>query len=202
MPDYPSRAEALKLFFEYTKTESLRKHGLAVEQVMRKLAQKYGEDEELWGITGLLHDFDYEKFPTAEEHPYKGNEILKAKGYPREMLDAIMGHADYTGIARESLLAKALFSCDELSGFMFAVTYVRPSKAVADVKVKSVTKKLKDRSFAAKVSRADVEKGIVELGVDRAQHIQFVIDAMKEKAEELGLAGGSEHGAKSQEQRA
>ena len=190
MSDYPSRAEALKLFFEYTKTESLHKHGLAVEQVMRKLAQKYGEDEELWGITGLLHDFDYEKFPTAEEHPYKGNEILKAKGYPREMLDAIMGHADYTGVPRESLLAKALFSCDELSGFMFAVTYVRPSKAVADVKVKSVTKKLKDRSFAAKVSREDVEKGIAELGVDRAQHIQFVIDALKEKAAELGLAGG------------
>ena len=190
MPDYPSRAEALKLFFEYTKTESLRKHGLAVEQVMRKLARKYGEDEELWGITGLLHDFDYEKFPTAEEHPYKGNEILKAKGYPREMLDAIMGHADYSGVPRESLLAKALFSCDELSGFMFAVTYVRPSKAIVDVKVKSVTKKLKDRSFAAKVSREDVEKGIVELGVDRAEHIQFVIDAMKEKAEELGLAGG------------
>ena len=190
MPDYPSRAEALKLFFEYTKTESLRKHGLAVEQVMRKLAQKYGEDEELWGITGLLHDFDYEKFPTAEEHPYKGNEILKAKGYPREMLDAIMGHADYSGVPRESLLAKALFSCDELSGFMFAVTYVRPSKAIVDVKVKSVTKKLKDRSFAAKVSREDVEKGIVELGVDRAEHIQFVIDALKEKAAELGLAGG------------
>ncbi len=189
MPDYPSRAEALKLFFGYTKTESLRKHGLAVEQVMRKLAQKYGEDEELWGITGLLHDFDYEKFPTADEHPYKGNEILKAKGYPREMLDAIMGHADYSGVPRESLLAKALFSCDELSGFMFAVTYVRPSRAVADVKVKSVTKKLKDRSFAAKVSREEVEKGIAELGVDRAEHIQFVIDALKEKAAELGLAG-------------
>lgn len=190
MPEYPSRAEALKLFFEYTKTESLRKHGLAVEQVMRKLAQKYGEDEELWGITGLLHDFDYEKFPTVKEHPYQGNEILKAKGYPREMLDAIMGHADYSGVPRESLLAKALFSCDELSGFMFAVTYVRPSRAVVDVKVKSVTKKLKDRSFAAKVSREEVEKGIAELGVDRAQHIQFVIDALKEKAAELGLAGG------------
>ena len=190
MPDYPSRAEALKLFFDYTKTESLRKHGLAVEQVMRKLAQKYGEDEELWGITGLLHDFDYEKFPTADEHPYKGNEILKVKGYPREMLDAIMGHADYSGVPRESLLAKALFSCDELSGFMFAVTYVRPSRAVADVKVKSVTKKLKDRSFAAKVNREEVEKGIAELGVDRAEHIQFVNDALKEKpAERVCRAG-------------
>ncbi|MFH1851535.1 MAG: HDIG domain-containing metalloprotein [Candidatus Neomarinimicrobiota bacterium] len=189
MADYPSRAEALELFYEYTKSESLRKHGLAVEQVMRKLAAKYGQDVELWGITGLLHDFDYERYPTAEEHPWKGNQILKAKGYPAEMLAAIMGHADYTGIPRESLMAKALFACDELSGFIFAVAYVRPSKSVLDVKVKSVSKKLKDRSFAAKVSREDVEMGIVELGVDRAEHIQFVIDALKEKAAELGLAG-------------
>ncbi len=191
MTEFPTRAEALKLFYEYTKSESLRKHGLALEQAMRKLAEKYGEDVELWGITGLLHDFDYEKFPTAEEHPYKGNEILKVKGYPQEMLEAIMGHADYTGVPRESLLAKALFSCDELSGFIFAVTYVRPSRSVLDVKVKSVKKKLKDRSFAAKVSREDVEKGIAELGVDRDEHIQFIIDALKEKAEELGLAGNN-----------
>lgn len=190
MANYPTRAEALELFYEYTKSESLRKHGLSVEQVMRKLAAKYSQDVELWGITGLLHDFDYERFPTAEEHPYKGNEILRKMGYPEEMLTAIMGHADYTGVPRESLLAKALFSCDELSGFIFAVAYVRPSKSVLDVKVKSVSKKLKDRSFAAKVSREDVEKGIVELGTDRAEHIQFVIDALKEKAAELGLAGG------------
>ncbi len=189
MVDYPTRAEALDLFYEYTKSDSLRKHGLAVEQVMRKLAEKYDGDVELWGLAGLLHDFDYELYPTAEEHPYKGNEILKEKGYPREMLDAIMGHADYTGVPRESLMAKALFSCDELSGFIFAVTYVRPSRSVLDVKVKSVNKKLKDKSFAAKVSREDVNKGIEGLGVDRAEHIQFVIDALKEKAEELGLAG-------------
>ncbi len=189
MADYPSRAAAQELFFEYTKSDSLRRHGLAVEQVMRKLAQKYNEDVELWGITGLLHDFDYEMFPTAEEHPYRGNEILKEKGYPQIMLDAIMGHADYTGVPRDSLMAKALFSCDELSGFIFAVTYVRPSKSVLDVKVKSVNKKLKDKSFAAKVSREDVNNGIAELGVDRAEHIQFVIDALKEKAAELGLAG-------------
>jgi len=189
MADLLNREEALKLFFEYTKSESLRKHGLAVEQIMRQLARKYGADEELWGITGLLHDFDYEQYPTAEEHPSKGNEILRQKGYPPEMLAAIMGHADYTGVARESLLAKALFACDELSGFIFAVTYVRPSKSIMDVKVKSVTKKLKDKSFAAKVSREDVSKGIEELGVDRTEHIQFVIDALAEKAGELGLAG-------------
>jgi len=189
MADLPNREEALNLFFEYTKSESLRKHGLAVEQVMRQLARKYSADEELWGITGLLHDFDYERYPTAEDHPSKGNEILRQKGYPPEMLAAIMGHADYTGVARESLLAKALFSCDELSGFIFAVTYVRPSKSILDVKVKSVTKKLKDKGFAAKVSREDVNNGIEELGVDRVEHIQFVIDALAKKAVELGLAG-------------
>ena len=189
MADLPNREEALNLFFEYTKSESLRKHGLAVEQVMRQLARKYSADEELWGITGLLHDFDYERYPTAEDHPSKGNEILRQKGYPPEMLAAIMGHADYTGVARESLLAKALFSCDELSGFIFAVTYVRPSKSILDVKGKSVTKKLNDKGFAAKVSREDVNNGIEELGVDRVEHIQFVIDALAKKAVELGLAG-------------
>lgn len=189
MSDYPTRAEALELFYEYTQSESLRKHGLAVEQVMRKMAEKYNEDVERWGITGLLHDFDYEKYPTAEEHPCKGNEILAEKGYPQDIRDAIMGHAEYTSVQRETLMAKALFAVDELSGFIFAVTYVRPSKSVRDVKVKSVTKKLKDKSFAAKVSREDINQGIEELGVDRAEHIRFVIDALKEKAEELGLAG-------------
>lgn len=189
MSDYPTRAKALELFYEYTQSESLRKHGLAVEQVMRKMAEKYNEDVERWGITGLLHDFDYEKYPTAEEHPCKGNEILAEKGYPQDIRDAIMGHAEYTGVQRETLMAKALFAVDELSGFIFAVTYVRPSKSVRDVKVKSVTKKLKDKSFAAKVSREDINQGIEELGVDRAEHIRFVIDALKEKAEELGLAG-------------
>lgn len=184
-----SREEALSLLNEYTKSDSLLRHAYAVEQAMRKYAQKYGEDEEKWGVTGLLHDFDYEKYPTAEEHPFVGNKILKEHGYEDDILEAIMGHADYTGVPRKTLMAKTLFAVDELAGFIFAVTYVRPSKSVQDVKVKSVTKKLKDKGFAAKVSREDINKGIEELGVDRAEHIQFVIDALKEKADKLGLAG-------------
>lgn len=183
------RQKALNLLKEYTKSDSLLRHAYAVEQVMRKYAQKFGEDKDKWGVTGLLHDFDYETYPTAEEHPFVGNKILKEHGYENEILDAIMGHADYTGVHRTNLLAKTLFACDELTGFIFAVTYVRPSKSINDVKVKSVTKKLKDKGFAAKVSRADISKGIEELGIDRAEHIQFVIDALKEKAAELGLAG-------------
>ena len=183
------RQEALNLLKEYTKSDSLLRHAYAVEQAMRKYAQKFGEDEDKWGVTGLLHDFDYEKYPTAEEHPFVGNKILKKHGYEEDILNAIMGHADYTGVPRNSLMAKTLFACDELAGFIFAVTYVRPSKSINDVKVKSVTKKLKDKGFAAKVSREDIHKGIEELGIDRAEHIQFVIDALKEKASELGLAG-------------
>lgn len=189
-----NRSDALALLQEYTKSESLLRHAYAVEQAMRKYAQKYGENEDKWGITGLLHDFDYEKYPTAEEHPFVGNKILQENGYEDEILEAIMGHAEYTGVPRTTLLAKTLFACDELTGFIFAVTYVRPSKSVNDVKVKSVTKKLKDKGFAAKVSRTDINNGIEELGVDRAEHIQFVIDALKEKAEELGLAGEKVNG--------
>ncbi|MFQ6615391.1 MAG: HDIG domain-containing metalloprotein [Fidelibacterota bacterium] len=184
----PSREDAWELLCEHTRSDSLRRHALAVEQVMRKLAQNYGEDPDLWGITGLLHDFDYEKHPTREEHPYVGNRILEEKGYPEEIRTAIMGHASYTGVPRKSLMAKALFASDELTGFIFAVTYVRPSKSIHDVKVKSVTKKLKQPSFAAGVNRQDVEKGIQELGVDRSDHIQVIIDALKEKANLLGLA--------------
>ena len=183
------RQKALNILQEYTKSDSLLRHAYAVEQAMRKYAQKFGEDENKWAITGLLHDFDYEKYPTAEEHPFVGNRILKENGYEDDILEAIMGHADYTGVPRKSLMAKTLFACDELAGFIFAVTYVRPSKSINDVKVKSVTKKLKDKGFAAKVSRDDINKGIEELGVERAEHIQFVIDALKEKASELGLAG-------------
>ncbi|NOZ74082.1 MAG: HDIG domain-containing protein [FCB group bacterium] len=192
MSELPSREEAVKLLFEYTSSDSLRRHGLGVEQVMRALARKYGEDEDRWGLTGLLHDFDYEQYPTAEEHPWQGNKILKELGYPKDIREAIMGHASYTGTPRNSLMAKALYSCDELTGFIFAVTYVRPSKSVRDVRVKSVTKKLKDKSFAAKVNRSEVEEGIHELGVDRAEHIQFVISALQEKAAELGLDGPKE----------
>lgn len=183
------RQKGLNLLKEYTKSDSLLRHAYAVEQIMRKYAIKFGEDEDKWGITGLLHDFDYEKYPTAEEHPFVGNKILQENGYEDEILEAIMGHTEYTGVSRTTLLAKTLFACDELTGFIFAVTYVRPSKSVNDVNVKSVTKKLKDKGFAAKVSRTDINNGIEELGVDRAEHIQFVIDALKEKASELGLAG-------------
>lgn len=185
----PSRDDAWNLLCEYTKTDSLRNHARAVEQVMRAYARKWGEDEELYGIIGLLHDFDYEKFPTMEEHPYKGADILREKGYPEEVITAIMGHATYTGVPRDTRVAKTLFAVDELAGFMFAVTFVRPSKSIQEVAPKSVKKKLKQASFAASVSREDIEQGIVELGVDRDEHIQFVIDAMKEIDEELGLRG-------------
>ena len=185
----PTREDAWNLLCEYTKSDSLIRHGLAVEQVMRKMAQKYGEDEELWAMTGLLHDFDYEKYPTMEEHPYVGNEILKEKGYPEELTTAIMGHANYTGVLRESLMDKALYAADEISGFMFAVTYVRPSKSIHDVKVKSVKKKLKQKSFAASVNREEVYEGPEELDVTLDEHIQFIIDALKEKADVLGLSG-------------
>ncbi len=188
----PSRKAALELLYQYTQSDSLRRHALALEQVMRCYARKYGEDEDIWGITGLLHDFDYEQHPTAEEHPYVGNKILESLGYSAEIRKAIMGHANYTGVPRKSLLAKVLYACDELTGFIFAVTYVRPSKSIREVKVKSVTKKLKDKSFAAKVDRAEVAQGIEELGVDRAEHIQFIIDALREQAEVLGLAGTTE----------
>ena len=191
MGHIPARNEALELLYKYTKTESLRKHALGVEQVMRAYADHYGENIDQWGITGLLHDFDYEAYPTEKEHPFVGNEILKDMGVDDNICNAIMGHANYTGVSRNSLMAKVLYACDELTGFIFAVTYVRPSKSIHEVKVKSVTKKLKDRSFAAKVNRDEVEEGIVELGVDRAEHIQFVINALKDKAEDLGLAGES-----------
>lgn len=185
----PSREEAVDLLLKYTKSVSLQKHAFGVEQVMRAYAKKYDEDVEMWGITGLLHDFDYESYPTAEEHPYAGNRILKEMGISDEICEAIMGHANYTGVERKTLMAKVLYACDELTGFIFAVTYVRPSKSIHEVKVKSVTKKLKDKGFAAKVNREEIEEGIKELNVERGEHIQFVIDALKEKASELGLAG-------------
>ncbi len=185
----PDREDAWKLLCEYTQTDSLRRHALGVEQVMRKMAEKFGGKVDEWGLTGLLHDFDYERYPTAEEHPFKGNEILTAKNYPESIRTAIMGHANYSGIPRKSEMAKALFAVDELVGFIFAVTYVRPSKSIFEVRPKSVKKKLKQRSFAASVNRDDIAQGMEALGVDPTEHIQFVIDALKEKAIELGLAG-------------
>jgi putative nucleotidyltransferase with HDIG domain len=187
--NYPTRAQALALLYEYTKGDSLRRHALGVEQAMRKMAEKYNGDVEEWGLTGLLHDFDYEMYPTEKEHPAKGNEILKEHGYPESICTAIMGHATYSGVPRGTDMAKALFAVDELTGFIFAVTYVRPSKSILEVKPKSVKKKLKQKSFAASVNRNDIFQGVEELGVDLTEHIQFVIDALKEKAEELGLKG-------------
>ena len=189
MSNYPDRSEAIKLLHEYTKTDSLRRHALGVEQSMRKMADKYNGDPDEWGLTGLMHDFDYEMYPTMEDHPFRGNEILIEKGYPESITKAIMGHATYTGVPRDTDMAKSLFSVDELTGFIFAVTYVRPSKSILEVKPKSVKKKLKQKSFAASVIREDIFLSIEELGVDLTEHIQFVIDALSEKAEELGLKG-------------
>lgn len=185
----PSRADAWELLCEYTQSDALRKHARAVEQVMRAYARKFGGDEDLYGLVGLLHDFDYERFPTPEQHPATGAKILRERGYPEEVITAIMAHAPYTGVPRDTQVAKAIFACDELTGFIFAVTFVRPSKSIREVKPKSVRKKLKQRSFAASVNRAEVEQGIAELGVDRDEHIQFIIDALCEIDEELGLRG-------------
>lgn len=181
------RETTLTLLFEYTKSESLRKHALTVETAMRAYARKYTADEETWGITGLIHDFDYEKFPQAPEHPTKGSEILKEKGYSEEVRTAILGHASYTGVPRETLMAKTLFACDELCGFLVACMLVRPNKKIDGLEVSSVKKKLKDKAFARNVNREDISQGALELGVPLEDHIQFVIDALKANAAELGL---------------
>ena len=181
------RAAAWNLLTEFTQSESLRKHALAVESCMRAYAKKFGADEELWGVVGLIHDFDYEKYPTAQEHPYKGNEILKERGYSDEIRRAIMSHAEYTGVTRDNAMEKALFACDELAGFITAVALVKPSKSLAEVEVKSVRKKMKDKAFARSVSRDDIVNGATELGVDLDEHIAFCIEAMKGIAGELGL---------------
>jgi putative nucleotidyltransferase with HDIG domain len=183
------RAEAWCLLTEFTQSESLRKHALAVEACMRAYARKFGADEELWGMVGLIHDFDYEKYPSAEEHPFKGNEILKERGYPDEVRRAIMSHADYTGVTRETNLEKALFACDELAGFITATALIKPGKSLGEVDAKSVRKRMKDKAFARSVSREDIVSGAAGLGVDLDEHITFCIEAMKNVAGELGLAG-------------
>ncbi len=181
------RNYCLKLLKEYTKSENLLKHAYAVEACVRAYAKKFGEDEEYWGNVALLHDFDYEKYPTAEEHPYKGAEILEEKGFDEEFREAILSHAEYTGVPRNTLLKKTLFACDELAGFITAVTLVRPSKSLDEVKVKSVKKKMKDKAFARAVSREDIIKGAEELGVPLEEHIEFCISAMKNVKDVLGL---------------
>ncbi len=173
-----TREHALKLLHEHTKNENLRKHAYGVESCMWWYADKFNEDVELWRIVGLLHDMDYENHPSEEEHPYVGVEILKKEGYPEEVTRAILSHADYTGVARESLMEKTLFAVDELTGFVVACALVRPN-GIGDMKVKSVTKKLKQPSFAASVSRDDIHKGAEELGIDLNDHIRNVIEALR-----------------------
>ena len=178
--------DALNLMHEYTKSDALRKHMYSVETAMRAYAKKFGEDEETWSIVGVLHDFDYEKYPTIPEHPLKGSEILKEKGYSDDIRNAILGHASFTNVPRETLIAKVLYACDELCGFITAVAVIRPNK-IADLEFSSVKKKLKDKSFAKNVSREDIELGIKELGIPLEEHIKFIIEAMKCDRERLGL---------------
>jgi len=204
------REAAWCLLTEFTQSESLRKHALAVEACMRACAGKFGReahereghdlsraanpgpyDVDLWGIVGLIHDFDYEKYPTAEEHPYKGNEILRQRGWPEVITRAIMSHAEYTGVTRDTPMEKALFACDELAGFITAVALIKPGKSLAEVDVKSVRKRMKDKAFARKVNRDDIIHGTAALGVDLDEHIAFCIEAMKGIAVELGLDGSA-----------
>lgn len=181
------RNTTLELLHEHTKSESLRKHAYSVEAAMRYYARKFGEDEEKWGITGLIHDFDYEKHPTAEEHPYIGVKILEEKGYPEDIRRAVLGHALYTGVPRDTLMAKTLFAVDELTGLITAAALVRPNKKIDDLKVSSVKKKMKDKGFARQVNRDEIRQGAEELGVDLDEHIDNVINAMKEIADQLEL---------------
>jgi putative nucleotidyltransferase with HDIG domain len=185
------REAAWGLLTEFTRSESLRKHALAVEACMRAYARKTGGDEDLWGMVGLIHDFDYEKYPTAEEHPFKGSEILKERGYSDEVRRAILSHAEYSGVSRNTQMEKALFACDELAGFITACALVKPGKSLAEVEASSVRKKMKDKAFARSVNRNDIVQGAAELGVALEEHIAFCIAAMRGISGELGLDGSA-----------
>src|SRR5271156_1203435 len=198
------RETAWCLLTEFTQSESLRKHALAVEACMRACSHKFAvdpgnlgqpelglSDEDLWGIVGLIHDFDYEKYPSLEDHPYKGNEILKQRGWPEVILRAVMSHAEYTGVTRDTRMEKALFACDELAGFITAVTLFKPGKSLAEVDAKSVRKRMKDKAFARKVNRDDIINGAAALGVDLDEHIAFCIAALQGIAGKLGLDGSA-----------
>jgi predicted hydrolase (HD superfamily) len=184
-----SRDAAWRLLTEYTKSESLLKHALAVEVAVRGYARKFGEPDVEWGIVALLHDFDYERWPTPENHPFRGCEILEAQGYPEWVRRAILSHADYSGVPRESLLEKTLFACDEMAGFVTAATLVRPSKSVLDLEASSVIKRMKDKAFARGVKRDDLRAGAELLGFPLEEHISNVIGFMREQADALGLRG-------------
>src|SRR5271168_3401752 len=196
------RESAWCLLTEFTQSESLRKHALAVEACMRACSRKLAagnpdatalglSEEDLWGIVGLVHDFDYEKYPSLEDHPYRGNEILKERGWPEVITRAIMSHAEYTGVTRDTPLEKTLFACDELAGFITAVTLIKPGKSLAEVDAKSVRKRMKDKAFARKVNRDDIVNGAAALGVDLDEHIAFCIEALKGIADKLGLDGSA-----------
>ena len=185
-----NRDDAWQLLTEYTKSENLLKHAMAVEAAVRGYARKFGEDEEGWGMTALLHDFDYERWPTLGDHPVKGSEILREKGYPEWLIRAILSHAmETTGVTRESLLEKTLFACDEMAGFLTAASLVRPSKSILDLEAGSVIKRMKDKAFARAVSRDDLRAGAELLGLPLADHITNVIAFMRERADALGLRG-------------
>jgi len=184
-----SRADAWALMTEYTQAESLRKHMMAVEAAVRGYARQFGEDEEDWGVVALLHDFDYERYPDQENHPYRGVEVLKARGYPEWVTRAILSHADYSGVPRESRLEKTLYACDEMSGIVTAAALVRPSKSILDLEASSVMKRMKDKAFARAVNRDDLRRGAEELGVPLDQHITNVIAFMRVQADALGLRG-------------
>jgi predicted hydrolase (HD superfamily) len=198
-----NREAAWCLLTEFTQSESLRKHALAVEACMRACAGKFGggndvglpelglSEEDLWGIVGLIHDFDYEKYPSLEDHPYKGNEILRQRGWPEVITRAIMSHAEYTGVTRDTPMEKALFACDELAGFITAVALIKPGKSLAEVDAKSVRKRMKDKAFARKVNRDDIVNGAAALGVDLDEHIAFCIGALQGIANKLGLDGSA-----------
>jgi len=183
----PNRQEAMALLQTHTENENLIKHMWAVEAAMRAYARKFGEDEDLWGITGLLHDFDYEKHPTPEEHPMFGVRILEKQGYPEALIHAVKSHASYLGVARTGLLDKALFAVDELTGFIVAIALMQPSRKLADVKVSSVRKKMKQKAFARSVSREDIVTGAEDLGVPLDEHTAFVLAAMCDISDDLGL---------------
>ncbi len=190
-----NRAQAWGLLTEFTQSESLRKHALAVGACMRAYAEKLSNgsagEKELWGVVGLLHDFDYEKYPSLDDHPYKGNEILKERGYSDEIRRAILSHAEYSGVTRDTPMEKALFACDELAGFITAVALVKPGKSLAEVDARSVRKKMKDKAFARSVKREDIVNGAADLGVDLEEHIAFCIEALKGVADQLGLDGSA-----------
>jgi putative nucleotidyltransferase with HDIG domain len=189
------RAQAWGLLTEFTQSESLRKHALAVEACMRAYAEKLSNgsagEKELWGVVGLLHDFDYEKYPSLDDHPYKGNEILNERGYSDEIRRAILSHAEYSGVTRDTPMEKALFACDELAGFITAVALVKPGKSLAEVDARSVRKKMKDKAFARSVKREDIVNAAADLGVDLEEHIAFCMEALKGVADQLGLDGSA-----------